>query len=76
MNDFDTPISLDDLTEMRDHLRDFLALYDLHANDEANANAFRDHCEHVIIELDDRIRERKGTPMRLTMSAADFEGDF
>lgn len=74
MKDFDTPISLEHLTDMRDGLREFLALYDMYANDEPNARNFRDHCEHVIIELDDSIRAIRGTPpVRMSMNADRFD---
>ncbi len=73
MNDFDGNISTEHLTDMRELLRDFLALYDLYANDEANATNFRGHCEHVIIELDDKLRALKGTPVRMTMNADRFD---
>lgn len=73
MKDLDVPISLEHLTEMRDSLREFLALYDLYANDEPNARNFRGHCEHVIIELDDSIRVIRGTPVRMSMNADTFD---
>ena len=76
MNDFDTPISLDDLTEMRDHLRDFLApTTSTRTTKPTRTRSVTTGTRHH--RTDDRIRERKLVrPCARTTSAADFEGRF